>query len=545
LQLKAAQQTRARFGPRGTFAAMSFFKRMIGRKSDERGGEEAATGLISSLPKDPFSPAKVSTHFADDLATSGASSKAKPQARQPSEPDGEPPVETVPPEMAPEVHDASGLLEEDENDTVDQLREHEPARVTSSFSKEDHDLPYNQVGYSWANTNSWRSDTGMVDYGGKGDSPGAGSKGAPGDPNFTNSFKSHGSFGSDVTDYDYMMAPGAQAEMSPEYRAAVFGNHPGVQHGMMSGYGHPGNPGGMPMPHMPHGYPPHCFPGVWPGFGPYMDPAMMAAAAASGGSMPTAGFPQASGGHLSAEDMDAAAEKMMMTARMMQAAAAAQRQQQTTNSRAIPSGGSGSRRGNVAFASGAGAALSSGPPASASGSSAPVASSDCNVELSQRTTVMLRNIPNDYSRDMLLDLLNQEAFRGCYDFVYLPQDFKRHAGLGYAFINLVDHAEAMRFMQHFGGFNSWKFSSQKVCEAAWGAPLQGLEQHIYRYKNSPLMHPDVPDEFKPVLFKDGVRIVFPDPTKRIRPPRMKLSVAGGGVGGAAPGLEMAAEDDEA
>merc|ERR1719482_2321495 len=47
------------------------------------------------------------------------------------------------------------------------------------------------------------------------------------------------------------------------------------------------------------------------------------------------------------------------------------------------------------------------------------------------TTLMLRNIPNSYSRNMLLDLLDQEGFRGCYDLVFVPVDFQNLAGLGW------------------------------------------------------------------------------------------------------------------
>ncbi|CAE7621292.1 ML3, partial [Symbiodinium sp. CCMP2456] len=55
-----------------------------------------------------------------------------------------------------------------------------------------------------------------------------------------------------------------------------------------------------------------------------------------------------------------------------------------------------------------------------------------------RTTVMLRNLPNNYTRDMLLELIDSMGFRGQYDFLYLPIDFQTHACLGYAFVNLVD-----------------------------------------------------------------------------------------------------------
>ena len=45
-------------------------------------------------------------------------------------------------------------------------------------------------------------------------------------------------------------------------------------------------------------------------------------------------------------------------------------------------------------------------------------------------TVMLRNLPNNYSRAMLLELLDSEGFAGQYDFFYLPMDFKSRASLG-------------------------------------------------------------------------------------------------------------------
>jgi len=137
------------------------------------------------------------------------------------------------------------------------------------------------------------------------------------------------------------------------------------------------------------------------------------------------------------------------------------------------------------------------------------------------TTVMLRNLPNDYTRQMLLDLLDTSGFYGLYDFVYLPIDFKRKAGLGYAFVNMVTHKDALRIKDELDGFSKWAVSSQKVCQVAWGDPLQGLEDHIERYRNSPVMHEDVPDVFRPVLFKGGCRMEFPKSTRKIRPPRVK------------------------
>jgi len=138
-----------------------------------------------------------------------------------------------------------------------------------------------------------------------------------------------------------------------------------------------------------------------------------------------------------------------------------------------------------------------------------------------RTTVMLRNLPNNYTRDMLLELIDSRGFKGQYDFLYLPIDFQTYACLGYAFVNLISPAASQRFWREFDGFRSWSLPSKKVCYVSWSGPHQGLEAHVERYRNSPVMHQDVLDEFKPVLFKDGVRVLFPLPSKSIRPPRVR------------------------
>jgi len=138
-----------------------------------------------------------------------------------------------------------------------------------------------------------------------------------------------------------------------------------------------------------------------------------------------------------------------------------------------------------------------------------------------RTTVMLRNMPNNYTRDMLLELVDSMGFEKCYDFAYLPVDFKSQAGLGYAFINFVSTSEAERCFDCFEGYSSWKVPSEKVCTVTWGSPYQGLEAHIERYQNSPVMHHSIPDDWKPVLLGQGVRLDFPAPTKPIKTPKVR------------------------
>ncbi len=45
-----------------------------------------------------------------------------------------------------------------------------------------------------------------------------------------------------------------------------------------------------------------------------------------------------------------------------------------------------------------------------------------NVELDGRTTIMVRNIPNKYTQDMLLELF-EKNHKKKFDFFYLPIDY--------------------------------------------------------------------------------------------------------------------------
>jgi len=144
------------------------------------------------------------------------------------------------------------------------------------------------------------------------------------------------------------------------------------------------------------------------------------------------------------------------------------------------------------------------------------------LEGKRLTTVMLRNLPNNINRDLLMEIFNSNGFEGCYNFLYLPIDFVRHANLGYVFVNLIDEETAAKFWIVFNGFKGWKGPSQKVCEVLWSTPCQGLDEHIARYRDSPMMHAAVPDSCRPILLKDGERIPFPAPTKSLRQPRFRM-----------------------
>jgi hypothetical protein len=146
------------------------------------------------------------------------------------------------------------------------------------------------------------------------------------------------------------------------------------------------------------------------------------------------------------------------------------------------------------------------------------ATSAASTDEGMLTTIMLRNLPNDYSRDMALKFLDSQGFKDRYDFFYLPFDFKRRSGLGYAFINFVSPEDAQRAKTQLPGFRNWIIASSKILDVQYTKPTQGLSANIARFKNSPVMHPDVPEQFKPLMFQQGCRVPFPPSTRHIMPP---------------------------
>lgn len=138
-----------------------------------------------------------------------------------------------------------------------------------------------------------------------------------------------------------------------------------------------------------------------------------------------------------------------------------------------------------------------------------------------RTTVMMRNVPKEYTRAMILELLDRQGFLGSYDLLYLPADFQTELNYGYVFINFTTTENVAWFREHFTGFNDWIVPSDRACEVSWSDAAQGLDDNVQRFRNSPIMHESVEDRFKPALFEQGQQIPFPEPTRKIKPYRRK------------------------
>lgn len=84
-------------------------------------------------------------------------------------------------------------------------------------------------------------------------------------------------------------------------------------------------------------------------------------------------------------------------------------------------------------------------------------------------------------------------------------DFKKGKVFGYAIINFVSNDSAEQANSHFGANIDWSDSHQ------------GLDELIQRYRDSPIMHPSMPEPSKPIMFSNGLVVPFPSPTKEIEP----------------------------
>lgn len=100
------------------------------------------------------------------------------------------------------------------------------------------------------------------------------------------------------------------------------------------------------------------------------------------------------------------------------------------------------------------------------------------------TTVMMRNLPNKYRQQMLLDELADAGFRvqSDFDFFYLPMDHSNAANLGYCFINFTEPALANSFAAAFQGKKMRRFNSHKTV-VVMPASIQGYDRN-YKYYSS-------------------------------------------------------------
>ncbi|KAF5786128.1 putative mei2/Mei2-like RNA recognition, nucleotide-binding alpha-beta plait domain superfamily [Helianthus annuus] len=127
---------------------------------------------------------------------------------------------------------------------------------------------------------------------------------------------------------------------------------------------------------------------------------------------------------------------------------------------------------------------------------------------SETTSLMIKNIPNKYTRELLILTLDnhcknennntENEFISAYDHVYLPIDFKSRVNAGFAFVNFTNAKAAVKFKEAFHG-KRWAFSdSPKVAEIS-RAKIQGIKAIINHCQMMDFKCGS--DEDLPVIFK--------------------------------------------
>eukprot|EP00746_Dinoflagellata_sp_MGD_P129727 gnl/MRDRNA2_/MRDRNA2_63838_c0_seq1.p1 gnl/MRDRNA2_/MRDRNA2_63838_c0~~gnl/MRDRNA2_/MRDRNA2_63838_c0_seq1.p1 ORF type:complete len:204 (+),score=20.70 gnl/MRDRNA2_/MRDRNA2_63838_c0_seq1:224-835(+) len=98
---------------------------------------------------------------------------------------------------------------------------------------------------------------------------------------------------------------------------------------------------------------------------------------------------------------------------------------------------------------------------------------------------MIRNIPNRYTRKMLMDELDSLGFESTYDFIYVPMDKSTHWNVGYAFVNFIQPKDASNCMEKLTDYRFRRFrrSSGKVTQVS-PAHIQGLIANMEHYSHT-------------------------------------------------------------
>lgn len=149
---------------------------------------------------------------------------------------------------------------------------------------------------------------------------------------------------------------------------------------------------------------------------------------------------------------------------------------------------------------------------------------DAPADWGETLTVMMRNLPNKYSQQMLLEEINQTGFAGTYDFLYLPIDPETKANRGYAFINFVGPAQSWAFKNCYEGRQIGHFNSGKVI-TVMPATLQGFEANHAHYASARVSRGD--PSLRPLFLREPSRVCTSRqattmPTQRRRRGRMSL-----------------------
>mmetsp|Transcript_46146 Transcript_46146/g.100236 ORF Transcript_46146/g.100236 Transcript_46146/m.100236 type:complete len:400 (+) Transcript_46146:78-1277(+) len=128
-------------------------------------------------------------------------------------------------------------------------------------------------------------------------------------------------------------------------------------------------------------------------------------------------------------------------------------------------------------------------------------------------TVMMRNLPNKYTQQMLVEELDACGFQGTFDFLYLPIDPETSANKGYAFINFLTPNYTWMFKMAFEGRKMKRFNSSKHVIIT-PAALQGFAANHAHYSNARVSRGD--PATRPLFLREPANMPLPTGGRRRR-----------------------------
>lgn len=140
---------------------------------------------------------------------------------------------------------------------------------------------------------------------------------------------------------------------------------------------------------------------------------------------------------------------------------------------------------------------------------------------SSKTTLMIRNVPVLYTREMLLAEWSND---GTYDFLYLPYSCSMQRNLSYAFINFTNEAAALAFVQRWQKKRLSYYTSRKPLNISF-ADVQGRDSNLWQLKKKRVKRIKI-NQCQPMIFEGGQRVPLLDALKALEERAMALPLFG-------------------
>jgi len=115
-------------------------------------------------------------------------------------------------------------------------------------------------------------------------------------------------------------------------------------------------------------------------------------------------------------------------------------------------------------------------------------------------TVMVRQLPRQFTQRMFLQEVVQRGFEGLFDFLYLPYDFKKGINMGYGFVNFTEPEYALQFRDSLDGQYLDKYMRMKSkAVRVHPAAVQGYDANYRHFAHTKTGQKQDPS-FSPIFF---------------------------------------------